>query len=119
MTKSTIILMEDDEDLRELYRILLEAADYSVILKNDSSNIVKFIDTHRPALVITDMVMPDSEGMEGIFQILQDKKNTPVIAISGYPDYLRLAEPFVSACLLKPLIGSTLVDTVNRVLCKT
>jgi len=115
MKTHTIILMEDDEDLRALYRLSLEAAGYHVIDQANSRGINQLIEQHRPALIVTDMVMPDHEGMEGIFKIVEQFE-IPIIAISGHADYLDVIEPVVAACLTKPLSGSRLVSEVERIL---
>ncbi|MGZ3159668.1 MAG: response regulator [Burkholderiaceae bacterium] len=115
MNKNTIILMEDDEDLRELFRLSLEGAGYHVIDQANSRGINQLIEKHQPALIVTDMVMPDYEGMEGIFGII-DKFSVPIIAISGHADYLRVVEPLIASCLKKPITGPRLIEEVERVL---
>lgn len=115
MNKNTIILMEDDDELRDLYRLHLEAADFNVIAQSNSKGVLQLIEKHYPALVITDMVMPEFEGLEGIFKII-DKHSTPIIAISVHNEYLHMAEDLVTSCLLKPFTGNQLVEEVQRIL---
>jgi len=115
MKDSTIILMEDDDELRALYRLSLEAAGYRVVDQANSRGIDQLIEKHKPALVVTDMVMPNYEGMEGIFKII-DRFNIPIIAISGHSDYLEVAESLVTLCLHKPVTGPRLVAEVERIL---
>jgi DNA-binding NtrC family response regulator len=115
MKNTTIILMEDDEDLRKLFSLSLEASGYTVIEQSNSRGISQLIEKHHPALIITDMVMPDYEGMEGIFKIV-DQFEIPIIAISGHAAYLEVAEPIVTSCLSKPITPALLVQEVNRIL---
>ncbi len=117
MREGTVILMEDDEDLSQLYSLSLEAAGYHVITQTNSKNIVNLVEAHHPLVVISDMVMPDFEGLEGIFKII-DHHHIPIIAISAHPNYLSIAETLVSACLLKPFTGARLLEEVNRVVDK-
>lgn len=115
MKTRTIILMEDDTELRELYRLSLEAAGYDVIAQDNSKGIAQLIENHRPALVVTDIVMPDSDGIEGILKII-DKSSVPIIAVSSYAKYLKIVEHLATACLTKPLSGQRLVEEVNNIL---
>lgn len=110
--------MEDDDALRELYCLWLEAAGYHVIVQANSKGVMKLIEKHAPALVITEMIMPDFDGAEAIFHII-DQHSTPIIAISYYPHYLELVEKLVTGCLLKPLIAATFIDLIDLILDKT
>lgn len=112
---NTIILLEDDHYLSEVYRITLENRGYQVIHQDNSEGIVELIRHHFPALVITDLVMPEHDGMEGIFAILENC-NIPVIAISAYEHYLEIARPVVSQIVQKPITADELVLVVERVL---
>ncbi len=112
---STIILLEDDPFLRELYSLHLSQAGYTMVSAASGRNIVALLAQHAPALVITDLIMPDHEGMEAIFQI-RDHAEVPIIAISVNPDFLRMAAPLVDATLVKPFSGDELTLQVERVL---
>jgi DNA-binding response OmpR family regulator len=74
----------------------------------------------RPALVISDIVMPEGEGIETIRQIRQEAPETPILAISGgsYRSlYLRAADSLgASASLEKPFKPDDLVAAVENLL---
>ncbi len=112
---TVIILLEDEELPRELYKTALECAGYQVVCAGNSRNLVQLYQQWKPSLIVTDLIMPDYEGMEGIFNI---KKITdiPIIAMSINPHYLQMAEDFVSDVLAKPFSMSELTDKVNAVL---
>lgn len=112
---STIILLEDDTLLSELYALHLSQAGHEVIQGRNSRDIVALVQTHRPALVITDLIMPDHEGIEGIFR-LQHMAALPLIAISSNPEFLMMARSLVSATLLKPFSGETLARLAGQLL---
>lgn len=59
-------------------------------------DIVALAEEHQPALIVTDLIMPDHEGMEGIFR-LRKVCQAPVIATSSNPQFLKMAEPLVAA----------------------
>jgi DNA-binding response OmpR family regulator len=115
MTGATIILLEDDDLARELYKATLECEDYLVICAHNSRNLVQLYKTWQPHLIITDLMMPDYEGMEGIFKI-QEITDIPIIAISSNTEYLHLAQDLVSGVLAKPFAMPDLTDLVKKIL---
>ncbi len=83
MNTKKILLIDDDESFRRMLRILLERSGYDVMeAANGRDGIRRF--GHSPAdLVITDMVMPDMEGIETIRALREADDRVPIIAISG------------------------------------
>ena len=112
---STIILLEDDEQLRELYSLHLGRQGHTVIAAGNSAKIGELLYRHQPALIVTDLMMPDHEGMEAIFKI-RDLFPVPVIAMSSNPAFLKMAAPLAEATLLKPFSGDELMVQVERLL---
>ena len=73
----------------------------------------------HPALVITDIVMPDMEGIELIRKLREDAPTIPILAISGgdHPLYLPAATGLgATAALAKPFAGDELLSLVRRLL---
>lgn len=113
---STVIILLEDEDLpRELYKTALECEGYQVICANNSRNLVQLYQQWHPALIVTDLIMPDYEGMEGIFNI-KKVTNIPIIAMSVNQHYLQMTEGFVSGTLTKPFSTTELIEKVQMVL---
>ena len=77
---------------------------------------------HHPDLVITDIVMPEEEGIGMIWNIRRDFADAPIIAVSGGnrgygEDYLRMAVRLgVNATLAKPFGHRDLLQAVQRLL---
>ncbi|MCW8907750.1 MAG: response regulator [Sedimenticola sp.] len=115
MAMDTLLLLEDDQPLREYYSLSLTQAHYQVVEADNSKDIVALIEQHNPALVITDLVMPDHDGLEGIFKMI-GKYRIPVIVISAYPDFIELSKPLVAATYVKPLSASELIAAVDKML---
>ena len=79
----TILIIEDDTDLRKMLAKLLERENYRVLEAGTGLEAIQIIDYYIPQLVITDIIMPDQDGI-GTINLL--KKNHPgikIIAISG------------------------------------
>ncbi|AKH21168.1 response regulator [Sedimenticola thiotaurini] len=115
MAEQTLLLLEDDVPLREYYSLSLEARGYAVIQAEDSRDILNLVTQHQPALIITDLVMPDHDGLEGIFKLI-DQCKIPVIVISAYPEFIQFAKPVVVATFIKPLSADVLIEAVNNIL---
>lgn len=117
---SNIILLDDDIQLRGLFALVLEEAGHTVITASNSKDIIDLVTENKADLIITDLVMPEHEGIEGIFAVQRGIPTPiPIIAMSAYREYLRIVESVVAAVLLKPLQAESLVETVDEVLRKT
>ena len=92
-----ILVIDDDEKLRELIRRFLERAGYEVVIA-ENGRVALEIQRQNPAdLIITDIFMPEKEGTEFIMDITGEFPQSKVIAISGGGnvkniDFLQLAE---------------------------
>ncbi|WP_428608897.1 response regulator [Sedimenticola sp.] len=115
MAENTLLLIDDDQPLREYYSLSLQAHHYEVIQADDSKSILDLIEQYDPALIITDLVMPDHDGLEGIFRLIGNF-DIPVIVLSAYPEYIQLSRPVVSASYVKPLSAEDLLRAVKKIL---
>lgn len=117
-----ILVIDDDATIRLSLKLALEDADHHV---EEAANGLEGIDRFRAnpaALVITDIFMPEKEGMELIDEIKRDRPETKIIAISGGgrmnpDDYLTIARRLgADRTLLKPFDIGLLLDTVDVLL---
>jgi len=78
-----ILIIEDDEEVREYLESVLSRAGYEVLsAANGKAGVEAFID--NPAdVVITDIIMPEKDGIETIMDLRRRNSNLKVIAISG------------------------------------
>ena len=83
MTMATILIIDDKESVRALLRFALEAAGYEV---TEAANGRQGLERYRQGptdLVITDMLMPELNGLEMLLALTREFIHTKVIAISG------------------------------------
>ena len=115
----TVLLIDDNDELRELLRDGLKATGDQVIeATNGRSGLPKFYESH-PDLVITDIVMDESEGIEVLLSIRKSTPQIPVITISGHARYLDASRELGAiATLLKPFAMSKLLSCVEKVIGK-
>jgi two-component system cell cycle sensor histidine kinase/response regulator CckA len=84
----TILLAEDEQDVREVAREFLESGGYTVIEARDGAEALKKVEKHLGAidLLITDMVMPGMSGQDLTVRLLQARPNIRVLYMSGYSE---------------------------------
>ena len=119
-----ILLIDDDEDFNESLKEYLEYKKFTVVSAYDGKQGLSLIKQEHPDLIITDIVMPEVEGIELIGQMLEDSGARPpkIIAISGGgrmggSDYLMLAKELgAHGTFEKPLDFNLLVETIDGLL---
>ena len=107
MTKPLRIVVADDEaDMREYFARILPRLGHEVVgVAATGAELIRQCRKARPDLVITDIKMPDLDGLEAVEEICRDA-SIPVIVISGYQDRShrkRARQEYVRAYLLKPI----------------
>ncbi len=78
-----ILVIDDDEQIRLMLRMTLERNGFEVCEAGDGREGLRRFCTEQPDLVITDLVMPEKEGIETIMEIRQHTPDVKIIAISG------------------------------------
>jgi DNA-binding response OmpR family regulator len=90
VTKETrkVLLVEDDESVRQLVRVTLEMNDYEVVEAEDGLEGLLLLEMHRPDAVVLDLMMPDVGGERMLAQLraTEETKRTPVVIITGKPE---------------------------------
>ncbi|HEY4125288.1 MAG TPA: response regulator [Rhizomicrobium sp.] len=117
-----ICVIDDDESVRQTVGRILRNAGHAVVEAKDGEMGLRVIERTLPAMIITDIVMPNREGIETIREAKQRFPTIPIIAISGGgrlgPDgFLELALKLgADDCLAKPFRPAELLDKVGRLL---
>ncbi len=81
MAGETILIVDDDEDIREVISLYLEKQGYQVISAWDGNQAIKCALTDNPDLIILDMMLPGLDGIE-VCQELRKNLATPIIFLS-------------------------------------
>jgi DNA-binding response OmpR family regulator len=81
--KKRILVIDDDPQIRKILREALEWAEYEVIEAANGKTGTKLFREMSPDLIITDLVMPEKEGIETIIEIRRHSPDAKIIAISG------------------------------------
>jgi CheY-like chemotaxis protein len=119
---STILVIEDDPGVRRVLQHTLEYAGHTVKAVDNGRDALRAVNEKEPDLVVTDIVMPDSDGLEVIRLLTSDHPAVRIIAISGggmihRTTYLELAHLLgADLTLQKPVLPSDLIFAVTELL---
>ena len=119
---ATILVIDDELFMLEFVRKILESAQHKVLVATSADSGLDDYRTHKPDLVITDLIMPDKDGLEAIQELRQENPATRIIAISGggrsgYTNALEAAKAFGAVeTVRKPFSPNVLLAAVTRAL---
>ena len=116
---STVLIADDDEDIRETLAEILQTEGYQVAMASSGWDAIEYLKTSSasPSVILLDLMMPEMDGME--FRQLQkqnsDWATIPVIVLSAVGNPAKKAEEMgVMASLRKPLNIDQLLDLLTR-----
>ena len=84
--KNTILLVDDEQDIREVLEIALSDIGYHVLTADNGANALSCFIDKKPPIVLTDIKMPNMDGIELLKKIKQENPETEVIMITGHGD---------------------------------
>jgi len=117
----TILLAEDEKEVREVAREFLDLAGYSVIEAKDGAQALELAEKHagKIDLLVTDMVMPGIGGRELATRLLTLRPELKVIYMSGYTEYANFKNAdfeLHNVMLQKPFTRILLATAVHKIL---
>ena len=119
---TSILLVDDDEQLRTMLSVVLRRAGYEVQVAIDGIEASNFYRSHPTDLIITDLMMPEKEGLEIIRELRKDYPLAKIIAMSGggrtgTMNCLEVARAFGAQQVLeKPFPHQEMLEAIRRVL---
>jgi len=122
MTQKTILLIEDDKQFQNFVNEVLLSEEYRVLLAEDGSQGAAMIKEHNPDLIVTDLLMPNKDGVRLITETRVSHPHIPIIAMSGgssffSPAFLEAADTLGAAHTLnKPFAEEELLKLVKKCL---
>ncbi len=119
---SVILIIEDDRELREMLKTALLRKDHTVLEAENGKEALIHFKPGVTDLIITDLIMPEEDGLKVIMKIRELKPGIKVIAISGGGkvgpgSYLNLAKALgADAIYSKPFSINDLVSKIEELL---
>lgn len=117
-----ILVIDDDEQVLNMLYESLTREGYDVFTASNGEQGLKLFRQEPVDLIITDIIMPEKEGIETIIELRQDFPDVKIIAMSGggrigTKDYLHLAKIFgVQRTFPKPVAREQLLDAIKELL---
>ncbi len=117
-----ILLIDDMKGVRRAVSAVLKRAGHSIVEADDGGAGLELLKSQRFDLVITDMLMPQHDGMEVLLFLEQQSNRPKVLAISGGGSQVSADEAFMlarskaDATLAKPFDNAELLAAVNSLL---
>ena len=119
---ASILLIEDDAQLRRLLREVLECAGYQIREAPNGHEGIRSYRTHPTDLIICDLAMPEKGGIRTLQELLQEFPSVKVIMMSGFTQQFGAASRVltsqlgVSYILAKPFDLSHMLELVEQLL---
>ena len=118
-----IMIVDDEEDVRETIKLQLESENYNVIEAGDGEEAIKLLRSEdnltNCGLILCDIRMPKVNGIEYIDYLKEQAPGIPVVVITGYPDTdmaVGLMNKGVKDYLVKPVESEKLMKVVNKLI---
>ncbi|HEY0990722.1 MAG TPA: response regulator [Kofleriaceae bacterium] len=114
---ATVLIVEDNPTTRKMFRVTLETAGHRVVEAADARAALAYIEQHRPAVIVQDLILPDMDGFDlarALHKRLGD--GVSILCVSGFLSRLDEARAFkrgFSQVLVKPLDPLQLIDAGN------
>jgi DNA-binding response OmpR family regulator len=115
-----IIIVDDEEQIRTMLRLMLEREGYSIREAANGDIALKLYSEEPADLIITDIIMPDKEGLGTILEFKNNYPDVSIFAMSGggrnSPDqYLHMAKSFgVKRVFRKPFSREELLKAIRE-----
>ena len=118
--RKVVLIIDDEPGIREYVRDVLEKAGYTVLEAVNGKEGLELLRGLHIDVLITDVVMPEKEGLETINSLRSKYRDLRIIAMSGAVNsgiYLKMAQQLGAAlCLQKPFLRDQILEAVGKVL---
>ena len=119
-----ILIIDDDAIIRRMLGLMLTKAGYEVVDAADGQAGIELFRENDIDLVLTDLIMPEKEGIEMILELKNDFPDVKIIAMSGGAQmgpegYLQLADALgAQRTLKKPIVREDLLGAITEILAR-
>jgi len=119
LAKLRILVVEDDDDMRESLGRILGRAGYQVQLARDGGEAITVLQTQPFHLVLTDLVMPRMGGLELLREIRRRERDVPVVFLTAFGKPATFAEAMdlgAVGFITKPFHANSLLAVIQEVI---
>ena len=117
----TILFVDDSESIREIVNFTLQNEGYHVLISDNGRNALQYLDGSNINLIITDLHMPEMNGIELIREIrkMEDYQRTPILFLtteSQTSKKLEAKEAGATGWIVKPFVPAKLLEAISKVM---
>jgi len=117
----TILIVDDSESIREVVSFTLENEGYNVLIAVDGKDALKFLDGKTIDLIITDLHMPEMDGIELIKEVrkMPTYQRIPILFLTTESQATRkmeAKEAGATGWIIKPFVPAKLIAALNKVI---
>lgn len=116
---SRVLVVEDDEDMRENLLRILGGAGYEVHLARNGVEAMTVLKSQLCHLVLTDLIMPGMGGLDLLTEIRRQKWDLPVVFLTAFGDratFMKATEMGAVDLVTKPFRADSLLDLITKIL---
>ncbi len=113
--KHTILLVDDENEIRNMLRIFLDVEDYNVLEAEDGKTALQKVISDKPSLVVLDLGLPDMDGQDVLAKIRQFS-HVPVIVLTARDDDTQLVKALTAGAddyVTKPFRAEVLLARIG------
>jgi CheY-like chemotaxis protein len=116
MTRRTILVVDDQDSVRELWTRILRTEGYRVVAAADAFDAINLLSTNRPTVAVVDVHLPGPSGVWLADMIRERLPNTAIVLASGDPFVppRETLKPAIVAYLVKPFSVEELLAAVMQ-----
>ena len=114
--KRIILLVEDDADLRGMFRVALTLAGFAVQEAADGYDALVMLEQDSADLMVLDLHMPRVDGLDVLADMRAQNETLPVVVVTASVE--DLSDLAVECVLRKPVTPDKLIETVNECFAK-
>jgi two-component system, cell cycle sensor histidine kinase and response regulator CckA len=112
-----ILLVDDEESIRTMLRVTLQRHGYQVVEASNGSEAIALFQEHEStlALVLSDVIMPEMDGVELARRLAERRPSLPILFISGSCETIP-KELGCHGCIRKPFTPNGIVEQIAKIL---
>lgn len=121
MTQVKILVIDDDEGMTALLKLLLAPASSEIITANSGQQGIELVKKSAPDLIILDLMLPEMNGW-AVCKTIREITNAPILILSAIDSPGLVAQALDNGAddyLAKPVSSSTLIARLNKLLRRT
>lgn len=122
MAKGKILIVDDEQDVRDIFKDRLEGAGYNVLLAENGEEAISTLrsgdNMMNVGLILCDIRMPKVDGIECISFLRKEAPGIQVVVVTGYPDSeiaAKLKAQGIKEYLVKPVDKDKMLDLVKKI----